>query len=154
METKNRNNRGEMTLDGLAEKLEGLAEITQQGFKNAREEFKSENEKLRKEFKGENEKLAEMMQREFGRMDRKIDGLRSEMKEEINDLRHELREEIREKFDLVLIGYDKTIKGSEDQKTENIMSAKANRRHQDELDNHEERIGVVENKLKIAGAAG
>ena len=107
METKNKNNnKGEITLDGLAE-------IIQKEFESVRGEI-------------------------------------SEVRGEIN----EVREELKEKFYLVLDGQDKAAKWREDQETENTMSVAANRRHQDKLDNHEERIRTVENKLGVVRAAG
>lgn len=106
METKNENNKKEMTLD----------------------------------------RLAEVIQKEF----ESVRGEISEVRGKIS----EVREELREKFNLVLDGQDKVAKWMEDSETEKTMGKSASRRHQDEIDDHEERIGTVEKKLNIARAAG
>jgi len=65
---------------------------------------------------------------------------------------NELKEETREKFDLVFNSQDKILKRLDDLETDNAMSAGASRRHEDKLENHEERIIAVEEKLGIGEA--
>ena len=84
------------------------------------------------------DKLAEITQRGF-------ELLRGEMKNEIGGL----RDEMSEKFDRVLSGQDKILKRSEDLETDNVMSAAVHRRQDDKLENHEERIVVVEEKVLV-----
>ena len=117
------------------------------------------------EIKSEIDKLAEMMQREFGAaqkrfevMDNKIDGLRSEvggLRGEVGGLRSEvggLKNEMGERFDEVLGREDKIFKSLSDLETDNTMGAGASRRQEDELENHEERIVTMEEKLGIDSA--
>jgi len=99
------------------------------------------------------DKLAEMTQRGFealeNKMKNEIGGLRDEMKNEIGGLRDGLKSEISEKFDRILTGQDQILKRSEDLETDNTMSAAVHRRQDDKLENHEERIAVVEDKVLV-----
>jgi|GEM_PF-5461135 len=97
------------------------------------------------------DKLAGMMQREFGTVKKEITELKSEMGELKGEV-NELKEETREKFDLVFNSQDKILKRLDDLETDNAMSAGASRRHEDKLENHEERIIAVEEKLGIGEA--
>ena len=124
--------------------LEKLAEMTQRGFKTLedglRKEIKREIGGLRNEMKGE------------------IGGLRNEMKGEIGGLKGEIGElknrmdGMDGKFDRLLTGQDQILKRLEDLETDNTMGAGTSRRQEDKLENHEERIVVVEKTLKIGSA--
>ena len=108
--------------------LEKLAEMTQKGFEELRGEFKSE---LRNEIGG--------LRGEF----------KSELKNEIGGLRDELKNEMSEKFDSVLTGQDHILKRLDDLETDSEMDTAVHRRQGDKLENHEERIVVVEEKVLI-----
>ena len=124
METKNENNnKGNMTLDGLARIVQG--------------EFRVIGERMDK------------IENEIDGMKIEMDGMKIGMNE-LKDEVIELREETREKSDLILSSEDKTAKILEDLKADNVMGAEASRRQEDKLENHEERIGTVEGKLNIA----
>ena len=139
METKNENNNKKgMTLDRLAEMMQGEFGRIDNRIGGIEKELGKRFEGIDRKFEGIDRKF-EIMRKDFEKMDNRISGL---------------EEELREKFDLVLDGQDKAAKWREDQEMEKTMSKSASRRHQDKLDDHEERIGVVENKLGVAGVAG
>ena len=95
------------------------------------------------------EKLAEMTQRGFRALE---DGFKKEIKKEIGGLRSEMNKKfdrVDEKFNLVLNSQDQVLKRLENLETDNTMGAGASRRQEDKLENHEERIVVVEKKLEI-----
>lgn len=60
--------------------------------------------------------------------------------------------EIKVKFDRVLTGQDKILKELVDLKTEQTADTAVHKRHDEKLENHERRIGVVEKKLDIVAA--
>ena len=86
------------------------------------------------------DKLAEMTQGGFNE-------LRFEVKGEIEKLREELKDEIRVKFDRVLNGQDKILQRSVNLETDNVMSVAVHRRQDDKLEDHEERIVVMEERV-------
>ena len=86
------------------------------------------------------DKLAEITQKGF-------EELRGEFKNEIRNEIGGLRGEMSEKFDMVLSGQDKILKRSEDLKTDNVMSAAVHCQQNDKLENREERIIIVEDKV-------
>ena len=109
------------------------------------------------------EKLAEMTQRGFKTLE---DGLRKEIKNEVGGLRNEMKGEMGGlkgemgelknrmdgmdgKFNRLLTGQDHILKRLEDLETDNTMGAGTSRRQEDKLENHEERIVVVEEELEI-----
>lgn len=101
-------------------------------------------------------KLAEMTQRGFKMLE---GGLRKEIKKEIGGLRNEMKGEIGGlknrmdgmdgKFNKLLTGQDQILKRLDDLETDNTMDVAVYRRQEDKLENHEERIVVVEEKLEI-----
>ncbi len=111
------------------------------------------------EIKNEIDKLAEMMQREFGAVNNKIDKLENKMDGKIDKLENKmngkfdkLENKMDDKFNLVLNSQDEVLKRLGDLETDNVMGAGVSRRHEDKLENHEERIVVVEEKLGIGEA--
>ena len=108
------------------------------------------------EIKNEIDKLAEMMQREFGMVKSEIDKLENKMSSKINKLENKmdskidkLENKMDERFDEVLGREDKIFKSLSDLETDNTMGAGTSRRHEDRLENHEERIVAAEEKLGI-----
>ena len=101
------------------------------------------------------EKLAEMTQRGFKALE---NGLRKEMNEKFNlvnekfDRVDEKFDRVDEKFNLVLNSQDQVLKRLEDLETDNTMGAGTSRQQEDKLENHEERIIVVEEELEINSA--
>ena len=99
------------------------------------------------------DKLAEITQKGFealeDKVENKIGGLRGEMKNEIGGLRDELKNEMSEKFDSVLSGQDHILKRLDDLETDSEMDTAVHHRHEDKLENHEERIVVVEKKVLV-----
>ena len=93
------------------------------------------------EIKNEIDKLAEMMQREFGAVRSEIGGIKGEM--------GSMKSEMDEKFNLVLNSQDEVLKRLDNLETDNTMGAGSSRRHEDKLENHEERIVMAEEKLGI-----
>jgi len=69
----------------------------------------------------------------------------------IDDRFAKIDKEIKEKFDKVLTGQDKILKKLEDTETEQAMDIRVHKRQNEKLENHEERIQIVEEKLEIAG---
>ncbi|MCK5123544.1 MAG: hypothetical protein KAQ87_05370 [Candidatus Pacebacteria bacterium] len=104
--------------------LDKLAEMTQMGFVALEDKIENEISELRDEFK-------------------------NDLRNEIGGLRSELKNEISEKFDLVLTGQNQILKRSVDLETDNVMSAAVHRRQDDKLEDHEERIIVVEEKVLV-----
>lgn len=58
--------------------------------------------------------------------------------------------EIKEKFDKVLTGQDKILKGIGDLKSEQTADIAIHKRQDGKLENHETRIKIVERKVGIA----
>ncbi|MBU3965205.1 hypothetical protein KKG29_01675 [Patescibacteria group bacterium] len=61
-----------------------------------------------------------------------------------------IEKDIEVKFDKVITGQDKILKGVEDMKDEIKMDILARKRRDEKLENHEIRIVAVEKKLDIA----
>lgn len=114
--------------------LEKLAEMTQRGFRALEDGFK-------KEIKGEIGGLRKEMKDEIG-------GLKNEMKGEIGGLKSRMGE-MDGKFDKLLTGQDQVLKRLVDLETDNTMDVAVHRRQEDKLENHEERIIIIEKELKI-----
>ena len=128
------------------------------------------------EIKNGIDKLARMAQREFeavryeinrsgnrvdrldnklDKLDNKLDGLNNKVDSNISGLKSEtenMKSEMDEKFNLVLNSQDRILKSLENLETDNTMGAGASRRQEDKLENHEERIVLVEEKLGIGEA--
>jgi len=107
--------------------LEKLAGITQNGF-----------EELRNEFKGD--------------LKNEIGGLRNELKNEIGGLRNETSErfeKVDERFNQVLDNQDQVLKRLDNLESDNTMDTAVHQRQGDKLENHEERIVVVEEKILV-----
>ena len=102
-------------------------------------------------------KLAEMTQKGFealgDKVENEIGGLRNEMKSELRNeiggLRNKLRDEMDEKFGNVLNNQDQILKRLDNLESDNTMDTAVHRRQGDKLENHEKRIVVVEEKLKV-----
>lgn len=119
--------------------MDKLAEITQKGFEELRGDFKSE---LKNEIGGLRDEFKSELKNEVG-------GLRFEIKDEVGKLRNELKSEMSEKFDSVLSGQDHILKRLDDLETDSEMDTAVHHRHEDKLENHEERIVVVEEKVLV-----
>ncbi len=84
------------------------------------------------------EKLAEMTQQGFKALE---DGLENKV--------GGLENRMDGKFNKLLTGQDQILKRLEDLEADNTIDVSAHRRQEDKLENHEERIIVVEEKLEI-----
>ncbi|MEA1936616.1 MAG: hypothetical protein U9N04_00710 [Patescibacteria group bacterium] len=117
--------------------LEKLAEMTQRGFRALEDGFK-------KEIKGEIGGLRKEMKGEIGGLKGEIGGLKGE----IGGLKSRM-DEMDGKFNKLLTGQDQVLKRLVDLETDNTMDVAVHRRQEDKLENHEERIIIVEKELKI-----
>jgi len=98
------------------------------------------------------DKLAEITQRGF-------EGLRNELKNEMNEKFHRVDEKFKridekfdrvdEKFNQVLDNQDQALKRLDNLESDNTMDMAVHRRQGDKLENHEERIVVVEEKVLV-----
>ena len=88
------------------------------------------------------DKLAEITQKGFEALEDKVEN-------KIGGLRDELKSEMNEKFDQVLDNQDQVLKRLGNLESDNTMDMAVHRRQGDKLENHEERIVVVEEKLKV-----
>lgn len=88
------------------------------------------------------DKLAEITQKGFEALEDKVEN-------KIGGLRDELKSEMNEKFDQVLDNQDQVLKRLDNLESDNTMDMAVHRRQGDKLENHEERIVVVEEKLKV-----
>ncbi len=102
--------------------LDKLAEITQKGFEELRGEMNEKFDKVDEKF--------ERVDKRFKRVDEKF-------------------ERVDERFDQVLDNQDQVLKRLGDLEADNTMDMAVHRRQGDKLENHEKRIVVVEEKLKI-----
>lgn len=69
------------------------------------------------------------------------------LKNDIKELKWEMsqmREEMNNKFDMVMNAFDKIMKGFDDQRAENAAFHHAMLRHENRLDDHDHRIGKLE----------
>lgn len=87
------------------------------------------------------DKLAEITQKGF-------EELRGEMNEKFDKV-DEKFERVDERFDRVLDNQDQVLKRLGDLEADNTMDMVVHRRQGDKLENHEKRIVVVEEKLKV-----
>ena len=113
--------------------MDKLAEMTQRGFKML-------EDGLRKEIK-----------KEVGGLENRIGGLESGMSglgNRIGGLENRI-DKMDGKFNKLLTGQDQILKRLDDLETDKIMDVAAHRRQEDKLENHEERIVIVEEKLEI-----
>jgi len=110
--------------------LDKLAEMTQRGFKALEDRFKKE---IKKEIGGLENKLGNRIDG----LENRIDGLENKV------------DGMDGKFNRLLTGQDQILKRLGDLETDNTMDVAAHRRQEDKLENHEERIVVVEEKLEI-----
>ncbi len=105
------------------------------------------------------DKLAEIVQREFvvmrediGSMKSNIGSMQNETinaKKETDKRLEEIDNKFDEKFNRVLTGQDKISNSLVNLEADNKAGAGAFRRQTDRLDNHEERIVIVEKKLGL-----
>ena len=107
--------------------LEKLAEITQNGFEELRNEFKGD---LKNEIGGLRNELKSEMNKRFERVDEKF-------------------ERVDERFNQVLDNQDQVLKRLDNLEDDNTMDMAVHRRQGDKLENHEERIVVVEEKVLV-----
>ena len=98
------------------------------------------------ELVGTVDKLAEITHRGFEELKGEM---KNDLRNEIGGLREELKNEMSEKFDRVLTGQDRISKRLEDLETENVMDAAVHRRQDDKLENHEERIVIMEERVLV-----
>ena len=75
--------------------------------------------------------------------------LESKLGNKIDSVRSELKAEIKEFKNEILNGQDEIIKKLDDMRTEKLMLVAQNRRHDDTITNHEERIIRLEKKVLV-----
>ncbi|MCK5122760.1 MAG: hypothetical protein KAQ87_01260 [Candidatus Pacebacteria bacterium] len=112
----------EITINELANKVDKLSGTVNELFGTV------------DELSGTVDKLAGITQQEFVAAQKRIEAIDNKFDE---------------KFNQVLTGQDHILKRLEDLETDNTAGATVSRRHDDELENYEERIVVAEGKLGV-----
>jgi len=139
--------------------LEDLALVTKKGFAESKNAIKNAIDELaaitKRGFDGVDERFERVDERfekvdeRFDKVDERfliVDGKFAKIDERFDNV----DKEIEEKFDKIMIGQDKIIKGIGDLKAENTAGLEAQKRQEEKLGNYETRIKIVERKVGVA----